>query len=119
MVELRDEDDGRIALIMERDELPFALEALMRAGYALTPPSEADAGQAEDEPDELDELDEDEPDGELEEPEAEAEEPDGSEEDLEDESLDELEDEPEEDLEDEPEEESRPARGRPRKARSG
>jgi hypothetical protein len=43
MVELKDEEDGRIALIMDKDELPFAVEALMRAGYGLTPPeSEAE-----------------------------------------------------------------------------
>jgi hypothetical protein len=96
MVELRDEDDGRVALIMDSDDLPFALEALMRAGYVLAPPSVAGAAQTEEEPDEL------------------------PEEELENESLDELADELEEDLEEEPAaEEPRPARGRSRKTRSG
>jgi hypothetical protein len=40
MVELRDEEDGRLALIMDREDLPFAVEGLMRAGYGLTPPSD-------------------------------------------------------------------------------
>jgi hypothetical protein len=40
MVELREEEDGRLALIMDRDDLPFAVEGLMRAGYGLTPPSD-------------------------------------------------------------------------------
>lgn len=42
MVELKDEEDGRVALIMDKDELPFAVEGLMRAGYGLTPPSETE-----------------------------------------------------------------------------
>lgn len=47
MVELKDEEDGRVALIMDKEELPFAVEGLMRAGYGLTPPSggEEDEGQ--------------------------------------------------------------------------
>ena len=49
MVELRDEEDGRVALIMDKEELPFAVEALMRAGYGLTPPSEAEAEEPEEE----------------------------------------------------------------------
>jgi hypothetical protein len=48
MVELKDEEDGRIALIMDKDELPLAVEALMRAGYGLTPP-EAGAEEPEEE----------------------------------------------------------------------
>jgi hypothetical protein len=46
MVELRDEEDGRVALIMDKEELPLALEALMRAGYGLEPPAE-DGGESE------------------------------------------------------------------------
>ena len=49
MVELRDEDDGRVALIMDKEDLPFAVEGLMRAGYGLTPPSEAEAEEPEEE----------------------------------------------------------------------
>ncbi len=59
MVELRDEKDGRVALIMDREELPAAIEAFLRSGYQLTPPNgagsgdpgqgEPDAGQPEDE----------------------------------------------------------------------
>ena len=45
MVELKDEEDGRVALIIDREELPFAIEGLMRAGYGLTPPSEAESGE--------------------------------------------------------------------------
>jgi hypothetical protein len=37
MVELKDEEDGRVALIMGEEELPFAVEGLMRAGYGPTP----------------------------------------------------------------------------------
>src|SRR5690349_22476481 len=77
MVELRDEEDGRVALIMDKEELPFAVEALMRAGYGLTPPSEAEA----------------------EEPEAEAEEPEEEPEEEEDEEEDEEEPEEAEELE--------------------
>jgi hypothetical protein len=80
MVELKDQEDGRIALIMDKEELPFAIEALMRAGYELTPPSEDGAEEDEDE--------------ELEGPEDQAEEP---------EEPEEFEDEAEED-EDEAEE---------------
>jgi hypothetical protein len=94
MVELRDEEDGRVALIMDDEELPFALEALMRAGYVLAPPSAADAARAAEEPDEL------------------------AEEELEDESLAELEDEPDEDRQDEPEVVTRSAPARSRNARS-
>ncbi len=43
MVELRDEEDGRVALLMDKEELPVAVEGLMRAGYGLTPPSEAES----------------------------------------------------------------------------
>lgn len=43
MVELKDEKDGRVALIMDKDELPFAVEGLMRAGYGLTPPSKSES----------------------------------------------------------------------------
>ncbi len=49
MVELRDEEDGRIALIMDKEELPFAIEALMRAGYGLASPGEAEAEEPEEE----------------------------------------------------------------------
>ena len=44
MVELRDEEDGRVALIMDREELPAAIEAFLRSGYQLTPPSGAGSG---------------------------------------------------------------------------
>jgi hypothetical protein len=81
MVELKDQEDGRIALIMDKEELPFAVAALMRAGYELTPPSE-DGAEEDEEP---------------EEPEDQAEEPEEPEE-LEDE------DEEDEDEEEEPEE---------------
>jgi hypothetical protein len=83
MVELKDQEDGRIALIMDKEELPFAIEALMRAGYELTPPSEDGAEEDEDE--------------EPEEPEDQAEEP-GEPEELEDEA------EEDEDEDEEPEE---------------
>ena len=43
MVELKDEEDGRVALIIKKEELPFAVEGLMRAGYGLTPPSKAES----------------------------------------------------------------------------
>ena len=43
MVELKDEEDGRVALIMDKEELPFAVEGLMRAGYELTPPSDSES----------------------------------------------------------------------------
>ena len=43
MVELKDAEDGRVALIMDKEELPFAVEGLMRAGYGLTPPSKGGA----------------------------------------------------------------------------
>jgi hypothetical protein len=49
MVELKDEEDGRVALIMDKGELPSAIEGLMRAGYGLTPPSEAEAEEPEQE----------------------------------------------------------------------
>jgi hypothetical protein len=84
MVELKDQEDGRIALIMDKEELPFAIEALMRAGYELTPPSEDGAEEDEDE--------------EPEEPEDQAEEPEEPEE-LEDEAEDEDEDEEPEEVE--------------------
>lgn len=84
MVELKDQEDGRIALIMDKEELPFAVEALMRAGYELTPPSEDGAEEDEDE--------------EPEEPEDQAEEPEEPEE-LEDEAEDEDEDEEPEEVE--------------------
>ena len=45
MVEFRDEEDGRVALIMDKEELPVAVEGLMRAGYGLTPPSNEEAGK--------------------------------------------------------------------------
>jgi hypothetical protein len=70
MVELMDEEDGRIALVMDKEELPFAVEALMRAGYGLTPP-EAGAEESGEEEEEAGE-----PEEEAEEPEAVAEEPD-------------------------------------------
>ena len=86
MVELKEEEDGRVALIMDKEELPLAVEALMRAGYGLTSPSDAEADEAEDldaeadEPEDLDaEADEPEDlDAEADEPEdldAEADEP--------------------------------------------
>ncbi len=73
MVEFRDEEDGRIALIMDKGELPVAVEALMRAGYGLTPPSANgdEQPQAEAEAPEQPEAEAEAP----EEPEAEAEEP--------------------------------------------
>ncbi len=58
MVELRDEEDGRVALLMDREELPAAIEAFLRSGYQLTPPNgagsegsreERQAGQRDDE----------------------------------------------------------------------
>lgn len=49
MVELKDQEDGRVALIMGKEELPLAVEGLMRAGYELTPPSKTDAEGPEDE----------------------------------------------------------------------
>ncbi len=62
MVELRDEEDGRIALIMDKEELPFAIEALMRAGYGLASPREAEAEEPEaEEPEELEEPEPEEP----------------------------------------------------------
>jgi outer membrane biosynthesis protein TonB len=73
MVELKDEEDGRVALLMDKEELPFAVEALMRVGFALTSPREAEAEEPEAEADEPEE-----PEAELdepEEPEAEADEP--------------------------------------------
>ena len=48
MVELKEEEDGRVALIMDKEELPLAVEALMRAGYGLTSPSDAEADEPED-----------------------------------------------------------------------
>jgi hypothetical protein len=98
MMELVDEEDGRIALIMDKDELPFAVEALMRAGYGLTPPEAGAEEPGEEE--EAGEPDEEE----VEEPEAVAEEPD------------EEEDEEPEVEEDEGSEEPRP---RSRRSRSG
>ena len=47
MIEFRDEEDGRVALIMDKEELPVAVEALMRVGYGLTPPSNEEAGKSE------------------------------------------------------------------------
>ena len=47
MVELKDAKDGRVALIMDKEELPFAVEGLMRAGYGLTPSSGAEAEEPE------------------------------------------------------------------------
>ncbi len=91
MVEIRDEEDGRIALMMDKDELPVAIEALMRAGYRLTPPS-ADGAEGQEEPE-----------AEAEEPEAEAEEPEEPEAEA---------DEPEEQEESEEPEERRPVRRR-------
>lgn len=49
MVELRDEEDGRVALIMDEEELPFAVEALMRVGYGLTSPREEEAEEPDEE----------------------------------------------------------------------
>jgi hypothetical protein len=60
MVELKEEEDGRVALIMDKEELPLAVEALMRAGYGLTSPSDAEADEPEDldaEADEPEDLD--------------------------------------------------------------
>ena len=37
MVELKDEEDGRVALIMGKEELPFAVEGAHAGG--LSPPS--------------------------------------------------------------------------------
>jgi hypothetical protein len=45
VVELKDDEDGRVALIMDQAELPIAVAALMRAGYGLTPPE--GSGEAE------------------------------------------------------------------------
>ena len=101
MVELRDEDEGRVALVMDKEELPFAVEALLRVGYELTPPSEIDGEGPEE--DEQAEGEEEEPEDEPEEPEAAAEEP---------------EDEPEDEAEEEPEEEPEKPRARSRKSRS-
>jgi DNA-binding winged helix-turn-helix (wHTH) protein len=58
MVELKDQEDGRIALIMDKEELPFAVEALMRAGYELTPPSEDGAEEDEEPEDQAEEPEE-------------------------------------------------------------
>ncbi|HEY2638276.1 MAG TPA: hypothetical protein VGI66_00125 [Streptosporangiaceae bacterium] len=77
MVEIKDEEDGRIALIMDKEELPLAVGALMRAGYELTPPSDAEAEEPEAE------AEEPEAEAEAEEPEAEAEEPEEPEEEYE------------------------------------
>jgi hypothetical protein len=49
MVELKDAEDGRVALIMDKEELPFAVEGLMRAGYGLTPPSGEEAEEFDEE----------------------------------------------------------------------
>jgi hypothetical protein len=110
MVELKDEEDGRVALLMDKEELPFAVEALMRVGFALTSPREAEAEEPEAEADEPEE-----PEAELDEPEepdAEADEADEPEAELDDA------DEPEEpDAEaDEPERQS-PVRRRGSRAR--
>jgi hypothetical protein len=48
MVELKEQEDGRVALIMDQAELPSAVEALLRVGYGLTPPDGAQAEQGED-----------------------------------------------------------------------
>ena len=66
MVELKDEEDGRVALIMDKEELPFAVEALMRVGYGLTSPRDEGADEPEEPEAELDEADE--PEEEAEEP---------------------------------------------------
>ncbi len=101
MVEIRDEEDGRVALMMDKDELPVAIEALMRAGYRLTPPS-ADGAEGQEEP-EAEAEEPEEPEAEAEEPEAEAEEPEEPEAEA---------DEPEEQEESEEPEERRPVRRR-------
>jgi outer membrane biosynthesis protein TonB len=94
MVELRDEEDGRVALIMGEDELPLAIEALMRAGYGLTPPpqdgAEAPEDEAEAPEDEASEALEDE---ELEDDEPEDEEPEDEEPEDDEPEDEELEDE--------------------------
>ncbi len=38
MVELKDEDEGRVALIMDKQEVAIAIEGFLGAGYELTPP---------------------------------------------------------------------------------
>jgi hypothetical protein len=96
MVEFRDEEDGRVALIMDKEELPVAVEALMQVGYRLTPPSRDGAEEPEaeaDEPEEPEEPEDEEPE------ELEDEEP----EELEDEEPEELEDEEPDDEAEEPE----------------
>jgi hypothetical protein len=101
MVELRDEEDGRVALIMDKEELPLALEALMRAGYGLEPPAE-DGGESEE-------------DGEAGQPDdSEAEEPEAGdpEADEEPEDADEEPDETDEEPADEDEEPEAPVRRR-------
>ncbi len=75
MVELQDQEDGRVALLMDKEELPFAVEALLRVGYGLTPPDGAQAGGAEQPEAQADESDEPEAQADVsEEPEAEADE---------------------------------------------
>ncbi len=69
MVELRDEEDGRVALIMGREELPLAIEALMRAGYELRSPSQDGIEEPEDEDEEPEDEDEEPEEPEDEEPE--------------------------------------------------
>jgi hypothetical protein len=124
-VEFRDEEDGRVSLIMDKEELPLTIEALMRAGYGLAPPSDAEAEEPEGPEAEADEPEADEPEG----PEAEADEPEGPEADEEPEA-DEPEgpdaeaDEPEDPGADEPEDldAEEPSRGSPirrRRARAG
>ena len=105
MVELKDTKDGRVALIMDKEELPFAVEALMRAGYGLTSPSEAEAEEPE--------VGAEEPD----EPEAEADE--SEEREAEAEELDEEKDDDDDDEEEEEEEEDgrSPVRRRGSRAR--
>ncbi len=46
MVNLEDQEDGRVALIMDKEELPIAVEALMRVGYGLTPPEGSEGDEA-------------------------------------------------------------------------
>src|SRR5579871_1438120 len=43
MVELKDEDEGLVSLVMDKEEVPFAVEALLRAGYGLTRPSDEES----------------------------------------------------------------------------
>lgn len=90
-MDLQEQEDGRMALIMDKEELPTAVEALMRAGYGLASPSEADGnesngGEAGPEAPEAEARESEEPEGEPEEEdepeelEAEADEPEEPEE---------------------------------------